>query len=431
MLVIVDLLLIPNILGKVLYYIVITWWLWLPVLFFSFSFHVIQNYNSLKYRLSLEWVLLEIKVPKETHKSPKAMEQIFAGLHGAYGAPPRKWRDVFLKGKVPDWYSFEMIGTGGETHFYIRAFKKYKNFVESQVYAQYPEAEISETPDYVSDMPLHLPDEKYDIFGADLALNKEDAYPIRTYPDFEEKGGGLDQVKRIDPMASLVELFSTLRGDERIWIQILSAPTGDDWVKRGQAVLDKLMGRTPAASQSSLLSDIIFSIDKSLTNLAPGPSGEDSKVVKKEEREKKPEMTPGKQDVIKAMEKSWDKLGYQSNIRFLYIGPKDDFHQAHVAGIVGSFRQYSSQSLNGFKINGATVTGAKGLFKESKTFTKKRALYNAYRDRKLFGAGFTPYVLNTEELATIFHFPDIGVKSPLLPRVEAKKGEPPVGLPLS
>lgn len=352
------------------------------------------------------------------------MEQIFAGLHGIYTGGV-KWHEALFKGKMPDWFSLEIMGKGGETHFYIRTLSKYRNLVESQIYAQYPEAEIFEATDYTNDVPLHIPDQKHDLWGAELILNKEDAYPIRTYPDFEEKSASLGDVKRIDPLASLSELFSTLHPEEQIWIQMIVNPTGDDWIKRGQAVIDKIMGKAVAPPAGNFVSDAIFAIDKAISGLGPAPAeGADKKEVKKE----KVDLSPGKQDALKAIEKSFDKLGYEAGIRFIYLGYKDNFHQAHVAGVMGAFKQFASQNLNGFKPNPNTITAAKGLRKKSKILLRKQAIFQGFRERKMMP---TRYVLNTEELATIFHFPDVGVKSPLLPRVEAKKGEPPVGLPIS
>lgn len=394
------------------------WWVYLPVLLFFLAYIAIQNYTNLKYRLGLEWVLLEIKASKESRKSPKAMEQIFAGLHGIY-AVPVVWRDKFFKGRMLDWYSFEMVGKGGETHFYIRTLSKYRNIVEAQIYAHYPDAEVAEAVDYVNDMPLLVPDEKYDLWGTDMMLAKEDAYPIRTYPDFEEKAVGIDDVKRIDPLASISELFSTLHPGEQLWLQIVATPVGDYWVKEGQKVIDKLMGKTPPPEKGNFLAEAVFAIDRAITGAPAQPE-------KKEE--KRADISPGKQELLKAVERSLDKVGYQAGLRFIYVAEKENFHQAHVAGVMGALRQFTSQNLNSFKPNLKTLTFAKGLFKASKLFRKKRIIYQAYRERRI-----TPVksILNTEELATIFHFPDIGVKSPLLPRVEAKKGEPPVGLPLS
>ena len=44
--------------------------------------------------------------------------------------------------------------------------------------------------------------------------------------------------------------------------------------------------------------------------------------------------------------------------------------------------------------------------------------------------GPAEFFLSSEELATLYHFPVITVKAPLLKRTEAKKGAPPVSLPL-
>ena len=415
-------LLIFDVFDIFLYVILSLWWVWLPVFLYSFSYFVIISYTNLKYRLSLEWVLLELKIPKEPNKSPKAMEQVFAGLHGVYTTSV-KWHEYFFEGRMLDWFSLEISGYAGETHFYIRTQSKYKNLVESQIYAQYPEAEVAEVPDYVNRLPMYLPDERYDLWGTDLILNKEDAYPIRTYPDFEEKSTRPDDVKRIDPLASLSELFSTLHPDEQIWIQIIATPVSDGWVKRGQVVVDRLMGKETPSTSNNFLSDAVFAIDKAISGIGSATDQPEKKEEKKHEQ-----STPGKQDAIKAIEKSFDKLGYECGIRFIYIGPRAEFHQAHVAGVMGSFKQFSSQNLNGFKVNLKTLTFAKGLFKKSKLLMRKKSIYQAFKERKVM---LFKYVLNTEELATIFHFPDTGVKSPLLPRVDVKKGEPPVGLPLS
>jgi len=39
-------------------------------------------------------------------------------------------------------------------------------------------------------------------------------------------------------------------------------------------------------------------------------------------------------------------------------------------------------------------------------------------------------ILNTEELASLWHFPILTVKAPLVKKTEAKKAEPPMSLPI-
>jgi hypothetical protein len=54
-------------------------------------------------------------------------------------------------------------------------------------------------------------------------------------------------------------------------------------------------------------------------------------------------------------------------------------------------------------------------------------LYGVYRERLM---PKDVNILNTEELATIYHFPTKMVEAPMVHRIEAKKGEPPAGLPV-
>lgn len=394
------------------------WWAYLPVLLFFGLVEVFQTYTRTKYTSSLSWVLLELRIPKEIRKSPKATEQIFNALHGVY--LPIKWKDKFFKGKVMDWFSFEIIGSGGEIHFYVRTLESYKKLVQSQIYAQYPDTEITEVSvDYLTGWPSSMPDDRNDLWGAELLLAREDAYPIKTYPEFEEVAVGKEDVKRVDPLASLSEVLSSLQYGEFIGIQLLVSPTGDGWVKRGQAAVDKIMGKE-AKVQHDFLSKAIHTIDEYIPGHTPSE--------KKEDRKDNVQLTPGKQDTLKAIERSFSKLGFESGLRFIYAGSKEVFHRAHISGIMGAYKQFSSQSLNGFKMNVATAPLGKWPFKKSKEYRKKVYLWSKFKKRTF---PKKPFVLNVEELATIFHFPDIGVKAPLLPRVETKKGEPPVGLPIS
>lgn len=395
------------------------WWIYLPILLGSSLVGAYESYTRLQFIKSIKWTLLELKVPQDPGKSPKATEQIFAALHGIL-PPPILWRNKFFKGQIANWISLEIVGIGGEIHFFIRTPEQYKKLVQSQIYAQYPDSEITEmSDDYVDSLPASMPDDVYDLFGAEMILSKEDFYPIRTYPEFEEKSGGPDSVKRIDPLASLAEVMSSLDAGEFLGLQLILRPTGDGWVKKGQAEMDKLQGKKPKAG-SSLMSDLIFEIDK----LIPGHV----EIKKEDKKPEQSQLTSGKQEALKAAEKKMGKIGYECGIRFMYSGPRESFHRAHISGVVGAFKQFALQTINSFKLNGPTITAGKWPFKAQKEYKSKRFFFSKYKNRSLPMKGF---VLNTEELATVYHLPDIGVKSPLLPRVEAKKGEPPVGLPIS
>src|SRR3990167_9570601 len=274
------------------------WWVYLPILLFITLMGAYEFYTKLKYIKAIKWVLLEIRIPQDPGKSPKATEQIFASLHGTL-PPPVKWRDKFLKGKMVDWVSLEIVGIGGEIHFYIRTQEQYKKLVQSQIYAQYPDSEITEVyEDYVNLLPPSLPNDTNDLFGSEMILSQEDYYPIRTYPEFEEKSSGPDYVKRVDPLASLAEVMSSLEAGEFLGVQLIIRPARESWVKKGQEEIDKLQGKKPKVG-SNLLSDLVFEIDK----LIPGHL----EVAKEDKKPEQAQLTSGKQEAIKAAERKMSK----------------------------------------------------------------------------------------------------------------------------
>ena len=270
------------------------WWVYLPVLLLLVLMALYELYTKLKYIKAIKWVLLELKIPQDPGKSPKATEQIFATLHGTL-PPPILWRNKFFKGNIVNWISLEIVGIGGEIHFYVRTPEPFKKLVQSQIYAQYPDSEITEVvDDYVNFLPSSLPDDNNDLFGAEMVLNKEDYYPIRTYPEFEEKSSGPDYVKRIDPLASLAEVMSSLEAGEFLGIQLLIRPTGDGWVKKGQSEMDKLQGKKPKVVES-IMSKAVFEIDK----LIPGHV----EMAKDEKKQEQTQLTSVKQEAKKQLKK--------------------------------------------------------------------------------------------------------------------------------
>ncbi len=396
-----------------------SWWIVLPLilLFIFLDFWLMTVRRN--YLLKIKWKLLEIRIPREILKTPKAMEQVFAAIHATYSGGIKFW-DKWWKGKMEDWTSFELVGNAGKVHFYIRVAEPFRNLLESAIYAQYPDVEIVEAEDYDSLLPSILPNKVYDIWGTNFILAREDAYPIRTYPYFEEKV----EEQRLDPIAAITETISELKEDEMIWLQFLVRPTGDEWKKKGIELTDKLIGRK-ADKERTLTEELVeFSIDLIKAPIVhPGLPGE----------EKKPSavnagpLTPGEKDVIKAVEEKISKLGFEAALRFVYIDKADAFTRSNVSAITGALRQFNTQNLNAFKPDGSVTTKADFPFKARKLFYRKRRIFDSYKLR-LFPKKFS--IFNTEELATVYHFPTTFVEAPTLHRLESRRGEPPAELPI-
>jgi hypothetical protein len=411
-----------------------TWWFVLPIVLVAIFLEVWKDYIREKSFQGLTWVLLEITPPPDVQKSPKIAENLFNALHALYGVP-LNWKKRFLQGKSLDWYSFEIAGRAGEMKFYIRCLESTKNFVEAQVFAQYPDAEIKVVvDDYISVVPAKLPNDEYDVFGVELIFTKDSAFPIKTYPHFEEEHGK-DEFVRSSPLAPLAEIISMLVPEEHIWIQILARPVGDSWVKEAQKAADKVMGKEEKKPDPDLLQKGFGMVDSALSNLSGAEAKKEEKKEKQEFSLQK--LTPGQKFVLEQIEEKMMRLGYEAGIRFLYVAKKDVFNRSRISAITGMFKQFYFNNLNSFRPNMKVSTYAKGklswLFPSEKGFwaakedyTKKKNIYQAYRERRFVDKEI---ILNTEELATLFNMPGLNVRAPAFMRVEAKKGQPPAGLP--
>lgn len=407
---------------------------WIIILFFLFFvardrwLYRVQS----KFIKNIKWVLLEIKIPKENVKSPQVMEQFFDSLRAMYSfgiKPEEKWLD----GKTEEWISAEMASSKDGIKFYIRVSKFFRNLVESSFFAHYPEAEIEEVEDYVKEMPDELPDDVYDLWGTDYILTKKNVFPIRTYPNFFRDS--VKEEEQTDPIATIAEVMSNLKSDERIWIQILVRPTGDDWKKEAADIINDITGRKKPAAKHGILSYVLDFI----SNFIKAPVTPPVWSGKPEDKPSGPSkmLTPGEQDIAKGVEGKISKAGYEALMRFVYIDSKSSFTKSNGVAVIGAISQFSTLNLNAFKPASTITQPPRFLFKKSTLLLKKKSLYKMYRERAFYrnqffpteGLEVTPPILNVEELATIFHPPMPSVVAAGLRRVESKKAGPPAGLP--
>ncbi|MEK7621892.1 MAG: hypothetical protein AAB415_01805 [Patescibacteria group bacterium] len=386
---------------------------WLPIFLIYLAWKLWYYWKQAVYIRGTEWVMLDIRVPREISKSPKAMEVVLGIFAQTYAG--NKWTR-FTKGIVRSWFSLELVSLGGKIHFYFYIPKFFKNVIEAQIYSQYPGVEISETEDYVSNIPAYgTPTSNHKIWGVEFAFSKEDAYPIKTYVDY-----GLDKDPKeefkIDPMTPMLEFLGSITPAEQVWIQILIIATRDRFHKPGT-----WFGKQGWKKEANILIDKLMKRDQF-------KSGPDAAIPFGALA-----LSPGERTVVEAIERSMDKIAFDCGFRGIYLAPKDKFKEVNIVGLMSSVKQFNSANLNGFKPGFKTgVEESWHDFHGIRVEKMKRKMFDAYRRRAYF---YPPYVgksmvLNTEELATIYHFPGAVATTPTLTKIESKRGEPPIDLPL-
>lgn len=387
--------------------------IWIPVLLCVVMFEIWIHLKRREWIRDQGSVLLEIKLPREQTKSPLAMEQFLNHLHQTGVG---SLIDVYLKGRVRPWFSLELVSIGGSVHFFIWMHSGFRQRVETQLYAQFPNIEIHEATDYSLGVKHDLEKLSFGWMGQ-FTLTKPDPYPIKTYVDY-----GLDkdpkEEYKIDPLVSVLEYLGSLKKGEQAWIQVLVRAHAKEGLKLGRIVTKP---------------DWKKDVEKEIKEIL-------KKGVLKDKEDKTVDSTKhlsqGQKDVISAIERTTGKVAFDSMIRTAYIAEKEVFSGGNIGGLIGSITQFNTNSLNGFRPD----------FKASYDYPwqdprgKKRAsneqkLLEAYKRRSFFEPPFKnfhgkPFILTTEELATVFHFPGEVAATPTLSRIPSKKSEAPANLPI-
>ena len=399
------------------------------VLFFIAGRILWLNWRQNKYSETLEYTLLAIDIPKANEQSPKAVENMFDQISGAHSSIDfiGKW----WHGKFDAKFSFEIVSIDGYIQFLAWSEKKFRDLIEAAVYAQYHDAEITEIEDYTDLLPASFPDEKYNLWGAEFIETNKDVYPIQTYPFFEHS---LSQEFK-DPMAALMEILGFLRKNENVWIQYVVTVTDTKWTERSKEEIDKIVGRNNK-SRSGFFSGIqdFFSgwisttVDQVSGKYREAKTAESSREMNIGVLSK---LTPRELEMVKAIEAKEAKTGFVVKMRMIYFADKDIYSPARgVSAVAGAFRQFQGD-FNGLKPDSKfTKTKEFIFFKKSRLARRQKNITAAYKERSNhLGAG-DGFILNAEELATVYHFPIIdSVKITALKKAESKKIEPPIDLP--
>ncbi len=399
-------------------------WVVLSLIFFFMGKELWLNVRQNKYTSSWQWVVLAIDVPPDTIQSPKAVEQIFAHFSGALFEP--NFGQKYWDGVKQKWFSLEVISLEGYIQFLIFTEDTYRDLVEAAIYAQYPMAEITEVEDYVGAIPSTYPNETHEMFGLEFGLAAPDPYPIRTYMEFEHNIA--KDVSFHDPMASILENFTRISTGENLWFQIIIEPVSGKWKAKGIDLIKKIIENKKHTSEQFFLFKLMNSLFDGLLDAIRPPSEEGPAHKKEDVVGKLSDLTPGVRDTVGAIEEKIAKIGFKTKCRVLYAAPKEIFNPSRcLDGFVGSLNQFDYAGRNA--IIPVAATTAHYAFKNYRILEIKKKFVSAFKKRKI-KIGGNPYILNIEELATLWHFPLPLVKTPLLQKTASKRAEPPINLPI-
>ena len=354
----------------------------------------------------LNSVFLEVSIPKENsdpesepQKEEKDMigiaEQFFATIGTTAG------RDLAHFLGINEYMSFEIAAHSKKISFYINVPKRLQSLVEKQLHAQYPKAQIETIK------PYNIFSAKSFVAAAELTLQKNYSFPLRTYKAIET-----------DPLNALTNSLSKLSQEEGAVIQILISPAAHHWQsKPHRYALQIQQGRNPDVVTSStsmkILNGTFRIMGQALDQVfsTKNKSNQQTSGYMDHSGMNKPlQLTPMQQDMIKKFEEKASKAGFKFNLRVVCSSSDQPAADSNLHNILASFMQYSMPPFNGFKV-----------IRKKPQQIMTDYIFRVFRN--------TRAILNTEELASIWHLPTRFIETPNIKWLNAKKAPAPVNTP--
>jgi hypothetical protein len=237
-------------------------------------------------------------------------------------------------------------------------------------------------------------------------LTNKDYHTAIKCPKNDIEDDQTKEEQKSDPISNIIEFLGSVGRHQYVWLQILIQTNNErystagtwfgkhDWKQEGKNLVKEIQDKY---------------------------AGDGAGKMSKRESE-----------AMAAIERSISKPGFDCGIRGIYIAKKEHYDGSNVGALRGIFQAFSSHDLNGFKANGTGFDYPWQDYKDWRVNKQKHKLYDGYVRRSYFAGPYKkkPFVLNTEELATIFHFPGGVAETPTFTRIESRKGEPPANLPI-
>ncbi len=371
--------------------------LWLPVLLVVAFWPLWLTFIRSQFVSKINYVTLELKPGDNTPKTARPMELIFYSLY--FRTEITRWNALF-RGTVRVPWCFEILATGGAVRFFVHIPEHHRAAVEGRVRTEYRDIDIDEARDYSRESAFNPFETR--LHMREYTLGKNDAYPMRTYID-DEHGK-----ERRDVFQELLEELATVKEGEEVWISLMVRPHQRDW---GRGYLDWL-----EVPEDSLHQDAHKQIQKII-----GYHG-DLRNVPQEQRE-----------LVAKIEGALKKPSFDCGLRAVYIAPRNNWDEQRAASLDTLFDRFNDHTLNGFVTYDPRDSVGWPL---SDVFQALPALdmeyfLKLYRKRSFFAPPYygRAFILNTEELATLYHMPKVG-RASALSRMRGTRLTPPDNLPV-
>lgn len=371
---------------------------------------VVRAFLRKGYKLPAEFrkVVMLVSVPKESGKLETEQESNVQKIQEQISWAENLWASLggmkkpgglktWLYGRH-DEIALEIVAQDELIYFYVVVPQYLQQYIEQQIQAQYPHAQIEQTEDY------NIFTSNGYTSAANIKLINPDIFSIKTYRKIES-----------DPLNAVTNSLSKLNNDEGAVVQLIIRPASKEWYKKGRKVVSEVMQGKKIEKATKGMGQSTW-YDKTAKGVLKGAGAVRSVLETSSETPPmpgQPQLSAMDQETIKSIEEKSSKAGIEVNLRVISSSSSESSVKLNLDNILNSFSQYNIYEYgNGFK-----PSKVKNIDKTVSDF-----IHRAFSKTQ-------SYVLNTEELASIFHFPLPSCETPNIHWLGARKAAAPVNMP--
>ena len=254
-------------------------------LIFCWMIFVLWLRNRNREEVSLNFVLMEIAVPRDNEVKVDAVEQMFSSLFSI------KKGGFWQKYKPQQHLSLEIVGKKEDIRFYVSCHKDNVELVEKLIAGTYSGVQVKQV-------------DEYNIFYKDaavafteLSLKSESFKPIKTFKELP-----------VDSLAAITASMAKFGDNEAAAIQIIVSPAESSWSKSGEGYVARL---------------------------------------KKDEANPEKARFKMNPQELEAITNKCSKVGFLTSVRIVSVAPNEGMAKANLSNLKGTFSQFAG-SQNGF-----------------------------------------------------------------------------------
>ncbi len=309
-----------------------------------------------------------------------------------------------------DNFSFEIVSNKGKISFYVTAPKSKSLYLEQQIHAHYPEASIEAVEDY------NAFNSQGSVLAAYFKAKRSFVFPFLDYTDMEH-----------DPMNSLINVMSKLENNESIAIQYVVRSAKKDWHAKIKSSVQNAYKNNDVsqifkASGSAFHNSINFVIyDVILGALNIGQPDK-----KPEDSANKKELTEKEREMLKKMEQKNSKSGLDVNLRIVVSANTQEKTKLYFDNISSAFSEYTYYQYGNsfYQYDNSIYSKIKRSINKQ---LKQERLVSSFIYRQFIES--QSFLLSTQELVSMFHFPLPHTETPNIDWLTAKSAPAPNNIP--